>query len=155
VLLDKAEEFVKSGAATEEELLNSSIHPDMYPLKRQIQIISDTSRGTLARLSGKDRVAMEDTETTIVELRERITATIDIVNTFKPDDFANADTVKVTLPWMGNTFVSGKDFVEQFAITNMLFHVVTAYNILRMKGVQVRKQDYINGLSIQAIEGEE
>lgn len=152
VLLDKAEQHVASGAKTEAELLNASIYPDMYPFVKQIQIITDGARGSLARLSGKERVSMEDTETTIAQLRDRVNKTIEIVNTFTSEDFANADDAKIQLPWMGDNYVKGSNFVDEFAITNMLFHLVTAYNILRMNGVVLGKMDYINKLSMQALE---
>jgi hypothetical protein len=42
------------------------------------------------------------------------------------------------------------DYLVQFALPNFYFHVVTAYDILRHKGVQLGKSDYIGGLPMQS-----
>ena len=40
---------------------------------------------------------------------------------------------------------TGKDFLFQFSLPNFLFHVVTAYGLLRHKGVPLGKVDYLMG----------
>lgn len=37
-----------------------------------------------------------------------------------------------------------EDYSVQFLIPNFYFHVVTAYEILRVKGVQIGKLDYLS-----------
>ncbi|CAN9450077.1 unnamed protein product [Alternaria alternata] len=37
------------------------------------------------------------------------------------------------------------EYISRFAHPNMWFHIVTAYDILRMKGVDVGKMDFLNG----------
>jgi len=39
----------------------------------------------------------------------------------------------------------GADFLQRWAIPNVFFHVVTAYDILRHNGVDLGKRDYLNG----------
>ena len=40
---------------------------------------------------------------------------------------------------------SGRIFLTTFALPNLLFHVSTAYNILRHNGVDIGKMDYLGG----------
>ena len=37
----------------------------------------------------------------------------------------------------------GRDYVNDFLIPNFYFHMVTAYDILRMNGVPIGKRDYM------------
>ena len=39
------------------------------------------------------------------------------------------------------------DYAQKFAVPNFYFHVTTAYDILRSRGVVLSKTDYIGGLS--------
>lgn len=42
--------------------------------------------------------------------------------------------------------MKGLEYLQEFALPNFFFHVVTAYDILRANGVPVGKQDYLGGL---------
>ncbi len=147
--LDKAETHVKETGVLESELLTAKLYPDMMDFTKQIQISSDYGRKNLAYLAGKEPVKMEDNETTISELKERVKKSLEVVNTFKVSDFEKADEAKVSLGWMNGAYFHGKDFLDQFAITNLLFHVVTAYDILRSKGVNLGKADFIGEIKMQ------
>ena len=46
---------------------------------------------------------------------------------------------------MGYRF-TGADFLTKFALPNFLFHVTTAYAILRAEGVPVGKPDFLQHL---------
>jgi hypothetical protein len=39
--------------------------------------------------------------------------------------------------------LSGGDYVNEFLMPNFYFHLVTAYDILRMVGVPIGKRDYM------------
>jgi hypothetical protein len=143
-ILDKAEAHSKERGIPESELLTAKLYEDMLDFTKQIQISTDYGRKDLALLSGKEPVKMEDTETTIGQLKERVQKSLDVVNTFTADDFAHADTQQVKLYWTPEgVHVKGKDFIGQFAVSNFLFHIVTAYDILRSKGVNLGKADFI------------
>jgi uncharacterized protein len=148
-LLEKADEYVKSGKISEKDLLNASIAPDMFNFKKQIQLVSDITRGTLARLSEKERVAMDDIEETLDELKARIQKTKDVIKDFKVEDMVNSDDLKISLPWMGGMHIEGKDFIAPLGLSNLVFHVTTAYNILRKEGVALGKLDFMQGLKMK------
>lgn len=148
-LLDKAGEYVKEKGVEESTLLNATIAPDMFNFTRQVQIATDDARRSTRLLAGKEHIVMEDTETTINELKERVAKSLAVVNELKVEDFEGADDRHVSLYWMGEMYVEGRDFIKELAITNFLFHVVTAYDILRKEGVQVGKSDYITVLSMK------
>lgn len=147
-ILDAAEVYAKEKGIPESELLSAKLYPDMFDFTKQIQIATDNGRKNLARLSGKEPVAMTDTETTIADLKERISKSLAVVESFTVSDFVDADTRAITLPWFQGTHMLGKDFVDEFASANLFFHTVTAYDILRAKGVPVTKSLFIGDMSM-------
>lgn len=149
-ILDKAQSHVQEKGIEESTLLAARLYPDMMDFTKQIQVATDYGRKDLAYLAGKEPVKMDDNETTIAQLKDRVQKSLDVVNTFSVEDFADADTRKVKLVWFGEKYMFGKDFVEQFGVSNFLFHVVTAYDILRSQGVVIGKADFIGEMSMHA-----
>src|SRR5262245_56059620 len=80
LVLQKAEDHIKEKGLSEEELLNSRVIDDMYPLVRQIQIACDNAKGATSRLAGIEPPKWEDTEKTIPELQARVDKTIEYIN---------------------------------------------------------------------------
>ena len=62
-ILEKAEAFAAEGKIDPEVLLNWRLVPDMFPLKRQVQIVTDFAKGTPARLAGAEVPKYADDET--------------------------------------------------------------------------------------------
>jgi len=148
-LLDKAEAHLKEKGLDESTLLTARLAPDMFNFTRQIQIATDDARRNLRLLAGKEHIKMEDTEVTIAELRTRIQKSQAVVDELTPADFAGADERHISLYWMGENYVEGKDFVAQLAIPNFMFHVAMAYAILRKEGVMIGKQDFNTVLNMK------
>ena len=44
---------------------------------------------------------------------------------------------------------TARDFLLGFSVPNFHFHAATAYGILRMKGIEVGKRDYIGQLPLK------
>ena len=148
-LLDKAEAHVKEKGVPESTLLDAKLAADMFDFKKQIQVATDDARRNSRLLAGMEHIAFEDTETTIAELKERIQKTLSIVKEISLDAFKDADARHISLYWMGENYVEGKDFVQELAIPNFMFHVAMAYAILRAQGVAVGKQDFITKLTMK------
>ena len=146
--LDKAVTFAAEKKFDPSVLLSARLAPDMFGLARQIQSACDSAKGNAARLAGKDAPSHPDTETTIDELKARIDATLQFLETFKESDFEGADTRKISLGWMQGKHVVGADYARQFALANFHFHITTSYLILRHNGVPLGKMDFIGALNM-------
>ncbi len=143
-LLEKAEANAKERGFDPNLLVTSRLAPDMRPLSAQIQFASDTSKGTIARLSGGAAPAMADTETTIHELRTRIANTIDYIKSVPASTVDGSEEREVVLKFPnGEMKFKGLDYLTGFALPNFMFHVTTAYAILRHNGVPLGKQDFL------------
>lgn len=143
-LLAKAEDYAAQRGFDVNVLVNQRLAPDMRPLSAQIQMASDTAKFAISRLSGGAPPPMADTETTIAELRARIAATVDYVKSVPAaavDGSEERDVVLKTpngeIPFKGLGYLTG------FALPNFLFHVTTAYAILRHNGVPLGKLDFL------------
>jgi len=143
-ILDKAQAHAEGKKIEPAVLLNLRLYPDMFPMKRQVQIACDTAKGAVARLAGVEVPKYEDTEETFAELKARIAKTIDFVKTLKPAQIDGSEEKNIHLK-LGPREVDykGMQYLLGHAIPNFYFHVTTAYDILRHNGVEVAKRDYI------------
>lgn len=120
--------------------------PDMLPLKNQVYIATDGAKGCGARLAGVDIPKFEDVETSFADLRARCAKTIAFLKTLERGAFKGAEDKHVVLKFPNTTLeYNGKDYVNNFVLPNVYFHITTAYGILRNKGVALGKTDYLGG----------
>jgi hypothetical protein len=145
--LDKAEAHAAiHGATLLQTYTDARLAPDMHPFTRQVQLASDAAKGGAARLAGVEAPAMPDTETTLPELKERIAKTVAFLDTIDKAqvDGRHGATIELPLPGRTMTF-SAPDFLMQFSLANFMFHVTTAYALLRAQGVPLGKMDFLAG----------
>jgi len=144
LLLEKAKAHAEAAGTSPDAYVEARLFEDMLPLSGQIQRVSDTAKGAVARLTGLDAPPMADEEKTFAELQDRIVRTLAYVESVPASAFDGAETREVTVP--AGTFTlqfTGLDYLLEFVIPNFQFHVVTAYDILRHKGVPLGKRDFL------------
>ncbi len=145
-ILGKAEAWATEKNVKEETVLNARLALDMFPLARQVQIVSDTAKGLAARLGGVENPSYADEERTFAELNARLQKTIDFINSVPQANFDGAESREVVLKFPSRTLeFTGLNYMTQFAIPNLFFHVTTAYAILRHSGVPIGKTDFLGG----------
>ncbi len=125
---------------------------DMLPLSKQIQLLSDQCKGCVARLAGIDVPSMEDTETTLPELIERLEKTIAFVESITPEQINGSEekTIELVFPGITLTF-PGATYLTDFLMPNAYFHYTTAYNILRQNGLAIGKQEFLGASMMQYV----
>ncbi|MBB3773508.1 hypothetical protein FHS55_004145 [Angulomicrobium tetraedrale] len=143
-ILTKGEEFTAAHGLDPAELTGGRLAPDMLPLTGQIQRASDTAKFAAARLTGTAGPSFADDEVSFADLHARIAGTLHYLAGVDPMAFEGSETRAIVVAARGGErhFV-GTGYVLNFALPNFFFHVVTAYDILRHKGVQVGKVDYL------------
>lgn len=136
----------KAEASGIEGLPEARLIEDMHPLARQVQIASDTAKFTAVRLGQAEPLAMPDDETTLTQLRARIEKTIVYLQGVDRAGFEGREDAEVILKLPnGELPFTGLSYVTDFALPNFFFHVTTAYAILRAKGVEIGKMDFLAG----------
>lgn len=144
-ILTKAEADSTTRKLDATALTHARLAPDMFPLYRQVQLLSDAAKGAGARLAGVENPSFSDTETTLPELKDRLAKTITFLKGLQPEQFQGAEDRPVTLKAGPRelSFSTGADYLSQFAIPQVYFHATTAYAILRHNGLNIGKMDYL------------
>ncbi len=131
-------------------LVEARLAPDMFTRAGQVWRASDTAKGCAARLAGIDNPSFPDTETTFAQLHERIAKTVDFVQGVKPEQIDGSEDKVISFKAGPNVLTfTGASYLFTFVVPNFFFHVTTAYDILRHKGVQVGKMDYLGPMPMQ------
>jgi len=147
-VLDKGAEHARANKTDPRDLAISQLAPDMFPLVMQVQIACDHANRTIASLTGREPPQFEMTEKRIDDLKQRIQSTIAFIEGTQEKAFAGADARKIEIPGppgMRFTF-TGHQLLRDWALPHFYFHVVTAYDILRHKGVPIGKRDYLSNV---------
>jgi hypothetical protein len=143
-IMDKAEADAKARGYDVSVLVQARLAPDMRPFSTQIQLASDSAKGAMARLSGQQPPSMADTETTMEELRDRIRKTVDFIKSVPAESMDGSEERDVVLKTPGGDLpFKGLNYLTGFVLPNFLFHVTTAYAILRHNGVPIGKMDFL------------
>ena len=143
-ILGKAEAHAAAKQIEPSVFTNSRLAPDMLPLVRQIQIMTDQAKGCASRLAGQESPKWADDEKTFADLHARVAKAIAYLKSFKPEQFEGAEKRAIELKFPNTTFnFTGKDYLLNFTIPNFYFHYTTAYAILRHNGVAIGKGDFL------------
>ncbi|HEU5133990.1 MAG TPA: DUF1993 domain-containing protein [Steroidobacteraceae bacterium] len=145
-VMEKAVANAKARNFETSVLVNARLAPDMLPFARQIQLVSDFAKNSMARLAGIDPPRFEDTETTMDELFARVKKTIDFIDSVPAAAVDGSETRDIKIALRDRTVeFNGLTFLQHWAIPNFFFHHVTAYNLLRHNGVDIGKRDFLGG----------
>jgi hypothetical protein len=143
-VLDKGAAFAEAKKSDPSVLLQSRLAPDMLPLVRQVQLVSDNVKGGIARLAGAAVPPYADDETSFAQLQDRLTRTIAFIDGFTPAQIDGSEDREIVLKMRsGDVRFTGYSYLTGFVIPNVLFHCTTAYAILRHNGVELGKRDYL------------
>jgi len=145
-LLEKGTGYAKDAGneSSEEKLVGAKLIEDMGDLVYQIQRVSDTAKGFCVRVAKIAPVALEDNEKTMADLQERISKTIEILESVKEEDVNGKEDEEVIFKTRtAELKFTGLSYTNTFALPNFYFHFVTAYALLRKEGVDVGKSDFL------------
>lgn len=146
VILQKGEEFAASKGMDEKELVESRLIADMFPLSKQVQIACDQVKNGMARLAGIEPPKYDDQETTLAQLRERVTKTLLFLQSIQPEQIDGTEEKKIEFSIQTYHFeFVGAQYLLTWLIPNFYFHVTTTYDILRHHGVAIGKTDFLGG----------
>lgn len=143
-VLAKGAEYARARDIDEQVLLNWRLAPDMFPMVRQVQIACDiTSRG-FARLAGAALPSAPDTERSFAELRARVEGAKKFMLELDRSAMDADLNSEVTFPVGGDTMtLKRRDYLLNFILPNLYFHVTAAYANLRACGVPLGKRDFM------------
>lgn len=146
-LIGKAEAFCAEKNISEQDLLATHLAEDMLPLTWQLKWLTTHSLGAIegvrAGLFHPDRSPPAES---LAAFREQITATIAALKAITPEEiesFIGRDMV-FEVPAMNIRMdFTAENFLLSFSLPNFYFHATTAYDLLRHRGMQIGKRDYL------------
>jgi uncharacterized protein len=126
-----------------DSILNFRIIDDMFPFSTQIVFACNQPRNFTRWCSGLHMENLKPEVSSIDELREIIEVTKSELNIANIDDGRLDEIKRIDINEQQYLELTGIDYVNGFLMPNLYFHMVTAYNIMRMKGVPLGKVDYM------------
>ena len=143
-VLEKSLAHAKANDIDPATLVDARLAPDMITLAGQIQRASDASKLGVARISGVTAPSFPDEEKTYDELLARIAKTQAFLATVDRTLIDGQEERPVTIKAReGEAHFTAQRYLLQFALPNFFFHVTTAYDVLRHKGMPIGKMDYL------------
>ncbi|KAH7068362.1 hypothetical protein BKA63DRAFT_581824 [Paraphoma chrysanthemicola] len=145
--ISKGQAYVAAQNHDANDYLTARLRPDMLDFTAQVYRFTDHAKFIPGRVNPENpTLPQPDVEKTFPELLDRITKT----KSFEGKEGEKYTQIlgggKVKIEW------TAIEYVTLFAHPNFWFHIVTAYDILRMKGVDLGKPDYINGAGLIKME---
>jgi hypothetical protein len=144
-ILGKAEAYAAADDGIDPAtLIQARLYPNMRPLVFQVRTCTDTAKGAVARLAGREIPSWADDEASFADLHARLGKAIGYLSGYKPEDFDGAAERTIELKLGPNQVkFTGASYLANFVLPNFFFHVTTAYNILRHNGVVIGKRDFL------------
>ena len=126
-----------------ESFLQERIAADMFPFGTQIAFTCNQPRNFALWCHGKPADNLDPSVTSLAHAYEHIATTRALLADIDIDDTKLAEVTRIDLGQNLYMELSGRVYANDFLIPNFYFHMVTAYDILRMAGVPIGKRDYM------------
>jgi hypothetical protein len=149
-LLDKAAEHFEPQGVNLDELIDTRLHADMLPLRYQIVSAAHHALGTIEGLrAGTTSPPAYDASLGYAAMQALLEKTHEGLLALTAEEvngLSGSDVVfvmgELRLPF------TAENYVLSFSLPNFYFHVTTAYDILREKGLPLGKRDFMGKLRI-------
>ena len=142
-ILNKAKDYAAAHDISVDELVEWRLVDDMRPLSFQVQYMCITAVNFLQYAAHMEIPAVEENEKTFADLEARIASTVEILKGVDRASVDGKEDTLVTLPVTKYGEFTGIEYLFGNNIPNFYFHLVTAYDILRAKGIDLAKRDYL------------
>ena len=162
-LLETVKIQAKEKNISDAEVLGMRLHEDMFPLSSQIALSIKISIETIEIFTNKFWIDVANSKnpqeandavskliwvniSDLKTLDENISAikkAIYYIEQVKDEDFKYLETAEFYPFWVPWLKMVGLDFYYKWALPNFMFHIVTAYDILRNHWFNIWKKDFI------------
>ena len=147
-LLEKAEAHCARHGLAAEELIQARLAPDMQPLAYQVKSAAVHSIGAIEGVRrgsfSPDTTPPPETFATLGERLAQASAALATLDPAEVDGFEGQPMAFRVGDHVAD--FTAEQFLLTFSVPNFYFHVTTAYAILRMKGLEIGKIDYLGAL---------
>jgi uncharacterized protein len=144
-ILDLAKAHAAAKNIPIDELVEWRLIDDMNPLSFQVQTVCNVAKNFLKATTHLEIPVVEDNEKTFADLEARIASTNELLSGVDRASVEGNEDKIATLPEASAKWgqFTGAQFLLGNNLPNFYFHLVTAYDILRAKGVELGKREYL------------
>jgi hypothetical protein len=144
-ILAQASAHAAAKSLEPDALLQARLYPDMFPLLKQVQVAADFARGISARLAGVEVPVFEGKEQSFADLDGLLAQTLAFLDGLNAAQFADSETKEIVLRpgTPKEKKLTGQAYLANYGLPQFLFHVTTAYAILRHNGLPIGKRDFM------------
>lgn len=156
--LDRAARHCAATGANPDEFSRASLFPDMAPFQFQIEAVKNHAVwGVKAVMTGVFDTPPLVWATSFADLRAMVSEAVTALEAFTPEEInsRSGEDIEIeihqpideenhtTSKWVPRTLAfTPETFLLSYTLPNFYFHAVTAYDILRTRGVPLGKFDY-------------
>jgi hypothetical protein len=144
-ILAQADAHVLANSIEPDAFLHARLYPNMFPLLKQVQIAADFARGISARLGGVVVPIYEGKEKGFADLDGLLAQTLAFLDGVDSSKFEGSEKNEIVLRpgTPKEKKLSGQAYLANYGLPQFLFHVTTAYAILRHNGLPIGKRDFM------------
>ena len=144
-ILAQADAHAVANSIEPDAFLQARLYPNMFALVKQVQIAADFARGISARLAGVAVPVYEGKEKSFADLDGLLTKTLEFIDGVDASKMAGSETNEIVLRpgTPKEKKLSGQAYLTNYGLPQFLFHVTTAYAILRHNGLPIGKRDFM------------
>lgn len=126
-----------------ESFLQQRIVVDMLPLGTQIAFTCNQPRNFALWCEGKSMDNLDPEVLSLAQAYGHIANTKELVSSINAGNVKLNEVTRIDIGNGAYVELPSSNYVDEFLMPNFYFHLVTAYDILRMAGVSIGKQDYM------------
>lgn len=127
--------------------LQERLAPDMFPLGGQVAFACNQPRGFAQWSAGQPVENLKPDIATLAQAREAIASAKAMVHAIGVDDAKLDETKRIGLGSGRYCELPGRQYISEYLLPNLYFHITAAYAILRSRGVPVGKADFMAHLA--------
>jgi len=144
-ILAEGHAHVVANSIDPDAFLQARLYPNMFPLVKQVQIATDFARGISARLAGIAVPIYEGKEKSFADLDGLLSQTLGFLDSADSSKFVGSETNEIVLRpgTPKEKKLSGQTYLTNYGLPQFIFHVTTAYAILRHNGLPIGKRDFM------------
>ena len=124
-------------------IIDERLAPDMYPFGSQVAFACNQPRGFSQWCAGRPVENLPHEVESVEMARSHILQTRDLVAGIAANDAKLDETKRVGLGPGMYCELPARQYVNDYLMPNLYFHITTAYAILRKLGAPIGKADYM------------
>lgn len=143
--LNKASSWCADNGVAEADLLDTRLAPDMFPLSQQLHFVAAQMLRPMRSLTGLELPDPAEAGPTLDAHRVRLNAAISLLEPLSVHD-VDSDPHRMIALEVPNGMVfdlTAADFVRDWALPQYWFHMMTAYALMRLRGIPLGKADFV------------